>query len=446
MNQIKDIPKNITDKYIPIGLFIIANKYEQDCYYIVTDDFIKDLHIIRYSLSDRLIQIKQMLHEHRKDFKNFFFKEDFDIIKSLDISSIDNETQKFVNLIIHENHIKYKSKPSNKIDILINLIKEQQIDRKVFTHLTKWMTLDKNKLSTLKSNKIYASFPEQFNDVFDSQIRCDTSTKKYLSNKFLSHKYIDGDPDPIPIEDRRIRIIELYQEQLNDANICCFSLLNPLNIKSNHMWGLYANCGKGIALKYKIDDMIEFFIKKSKKLRRELGINRIDNMHYIDYIDYCRIMPVKYHNTNNILPFFEKYIQLIVNYEFNAKKDHEVIFDYFRTKTVEWQYEQEVRLISLNYTRAKNHEEFTHNYLNNSKNTIQQEIIKQKQDFDKTIEFIAPETIFFGWNYKENPKGINNTNNEYDDLLLWLQTNNSIKYKLLKKEINYLKNCFISDE
>lgn len=433
MKRIKCKPSN----QLPIGGNIIVtakDEYLFDFLHL----FISDLHLLRYSLIDRLCQLKLIIHEQKNNLTNFFLQDDIEILKKLNITKLNFDMQRFIMLIINNNEVKFTDQPSKKIDKLVTEIQLQKIDRESHEYLTKWMTLDKNKLDGLKNNKIYAGFPSGFNDVFDSQLRCDESTKMYLSNKFLSGTHVDGDPDPVPIEERRLRFIEFYQEQLNNATICCFSFLDPLKTASNHMWGLYANCGKGIAIKYKIDDILKYFFDKSEKIKREFGRSASSTL---AELDYCRMMPVKYQGAYNKLDFFEQYITWILKKTFNPKEHGDFIFDYLRTKTNEWLNEQEVRLISLKFVSCKPSNQQTDVFFNEDKATLMQRLNEEKSSFDKTIEFVPLDGIIFGWNYKNN-----NVEDQklYGELLEWLKENSNIQIQFLRPDINYLNNEFVN--
>ncbi len=436
MKRIKCKPSN----QLPIGGNIIVtakDEYLFDFLHL----FISDLHLLRYSLIDRLCQLKLIIHEQKNNLTNFFLQDDIEILKKLNITKLNSDMQRFIMLIINNNEVKFTDQPSKKIDKLVTEIQLQKIDRESHEYLTKWMTLDQNKLNGLKNNKIYAGFPSGFNDVFDSQLRCDESTKTYLSNKFLSNTHVDGDPDPVPIEERRLRFIDFYQEQLNNANICCFSFLDPLKTTSNHMWGLYANCGKGIAIKYKIDDILKYFVDKSEKIKKEFGRSTSPTL---AELDYCRLMPVKYQASDDKLVFFEQYITWMLNRQFNAEnKEHQTLtFDYFRTKTNEWLNEQEVRLISLKFATCKLSNQQTDTFFNEDKIALTQRLNSEKSVFDKTIDFVAPDGIVLGWNYKNS-----NVDEQklYSELLEWLDENSNIQVEFLQPDVNYLKNEFVSE-
>lgn len=431
MQQIKCTSSN----QMPIGA-TMAITVKDEYIFDFLHPFISDLHILRYSLIDRLCQLKLIIHEQKHNLTNFFLQDDIEILKKLNITNLNLNMQRFITQIINNNEVKYTDQPSKKIDALITEIKLQKTDRESHEYLTKWMTLDQNKLDGLKNNKIYAGFPSGFNDVFDSQIHCDELTKAYLSNKFFSNTHVDGDPDPVPIEERRLRFIDFYQEQLNNATICCFSFLDPFKITSNHMWGVYANCGKGIAIQYKIDDILKYFVDRSEKIKREFGLSASSTL---AKLDYCRLMPVKYQELDNKLDFFEQYIRWILTKTFNPKKYGALIFDYFRTKTNEWLNEQEVRLISLQFATCKPSNQQTESFFNEDKATLMLRLNAEKITFDKTIDFVAPDKIIFGWNYKN----INTKESDfYHDLHDWLKINSNIVVAFLKSEINYLDNTF----
>jgi hypothetical protein len=163
------------------------------------------------------------------------------------------------------------------------------------------MTLDENKLKTIKESKIFLSFPAQFNDIIDSKLRYDDATKDYLVKKYLTNFQVHGNLDPIPIEQRKLQNIDFLQLQLNSTNICSFSLLDPMLTLSNHMWGLYADSGKGIVLQYELTKLLKHFVSESGTLANSLFVNTgIPLNKSNSTLDSCLLLPVKYSNKKNL--------------------------------------------------------------------------------------------------------------------------------------------------
>jgi hypothetical protein len=85
------------------------------------------------------------------------------------------------------------------------------------------------------SKALKMSLPSEFNDVFDSQI---SLTKEKI--KFLSKLYKMPE-----------KLIKYYQDKLNNlVHIVSFTANSAENVNTSHMWGLYADNGKGLALEF----------------------------------------------------------------------------------------------------------------------------------------------------------------------------------------------------
>ena len=85
------------------------------------------------------------------------------------------------------------------------------------------------------SKALKMSLPSEFNDVFDSQI---SLTKEKI--QFLSKIY------KMPEE-----LIKYYQDKLNNLlHIVSFIANSAKNVETSHMWGIYADNGKGLALEF----------------------------------------------------------------------------------------------------------------------------------------------------------------------------------------------------
>ncbi len=85
------------------------------------------------------------------------------------------------------------------------------------------------------SKALKMSLPSGFNDVFDSQI---SLTKENI--KFLSKLYKMPE-----------KLIKYYQDKVNNlVHIVSFTANSAENVNTSHMWGIYADNGKGLALEF----------------------------------------------------------------------------------------------------------------------------------------------------------------------------------------------------
>lgn len=96
----------------------------------------------------------------------------------------------------------------------------------------------------IKDCKMYMPYPDQFNDITDSQIRFAPENIAHLAETY----------------EMRLEDFERHVTNYNFRNnIVSFTSLTPSKLESNHMWGLYANSGNGIALGYNLTDICELY-------------------------------------------------------------------------------------------------------------------------------------------------------------------------------------------
>lgn len=275
------------------------------------------------------------------------------------------------------------------------------------THFSKWFIINtENKLNTIKQNQLYAGYSRDFNDAFDSQIRLtDDEFHGFVS------RVGKNDPDVQILEtiSNGIHSADTYYypevsfliAQLQAFNIACFSELDPCACASNHMWGLYGNCGKGVAIQYDFGEL-KHWIQNSEyrsasiyKIKYET-LNKFDLLHQI--FDHF----IKYELSNSII----SQIQFLIS------------------KTEEWQYEKEWRFIYMNDDVMVKDKECDEVHAN---------IVKRMEVSGNNIfNFIKPTRIIFGWNNYSDSEN----NRFYDDLNDWASRNN-IECIYLDNKIDY---------
>lgn len=413
------------DYLIPVGIIILSLDTE-DMVCAPIHPIISDLHYLRNNLREWLCRGVAIIQKYNKPLKEYVFINDLKILQKV----LKNKNLKYYHKTIRDIVSNNTIMPAHLKDLL-ELIKSPifaKYDRKPQKYLTKFMALDENKISSIINNQIYASFPEDFNDVFDSQLRLNIEIKSSLAEKYQS----GGQYCPF---------VDYYQDFFNSSNICCFSKLNPISCDSNHMWGLYANSGNGIALEYNIDDMIKFIVFNLPKSRDDLveliGIPKANISPSV--YDHSRMLSVEY-TDNSKFTWFENYLLLVrdrlgnnnlTQESFNGK----LIESFHTTKSTEWQFEQEVRFISLNYVMSNGNN--TTHPVNMSKymsSTNAHDLLHQnKKEYSKSIPFIDPERIVLGWKLKSY---------NFEQYAALISNLPNIQFIELDDTLNYTKNEF----
>lgn len=93
------------------------------------------------------------------------------------------------------------------------------------------------------------SLPHEFNDLFDTQIRLNNHNLKKLALKYQLDE----------------KMVEYYIERLQTVHILSLIGRSAINFDTSHMWGLYADNGKGIAIEFDFDELNEKVNFKSAK-------------------------------------------------------------------------------------------------------------------------------------------------------------------------------------
>ncbi len=220
--------------------------------------------------------------------------------------------------------------------------------------------------------------------------------------------------------------IERLIEYIHGMNIASFSGLNPLESKSNHMWGLYGNCGHGIALQYQTDDILAH-IKNNTALCNKADVYRIV---YFPQQQGKDIVP----DRNNKFKWFNECLVTMLRYGVSSENFVNKLFSFFITKSHEWNAEDECRFL---YT-PKIVAEIFGNRLPDWER-YKSEVEKHRSlPTNSLFDFILPTQVIFGWNNH------NNKNWEayaYAELEKWAKSNH-IKCIYLDDKLDYVVNKF----
>ena len=297
-------------------------------------------------------------------------------------------------------------------------------------YLTKWMTLDSVcKLKTIKDGKLFASFPANFNDSFDSQFRISEEDKRQLACCIAYNLGIPKFATGWNFLDI-LTEIELHIEKTHSTNIACFSSLDPIALESNHMWGLYANNGSGIALQYTIDDLLYFEINNQ---------DFVENGAFYDVIYSDN--PKQINGLNCFWTIL--YLALVKK---NPKMSSDAILTFHFVKSKEWQFEKEWRFMSMRTQERIEKILPDDKYLKNTK-IGSKKLQEQRQDIkninNSIFDFIKPSRIIFGWN-NDDSSDKNKQQREYSEILKkWaIKPDNKITCIELDKVVDYKKSEF----
>lgn len=134
---------------------------------------------------------------------------------------------------------------------------------------------------------IKISLPNEFNDAFDSQLRLfkDDVQKLVIEAQKINPKINQA-------------AIEYYIERLQTVHV--LSLINgsASSFNTTHMWGLYAEDGKGIALEFDYDEMENRFNYKLLQRFQNGFINSNDTFGYL-----------RSELNENILPYLQEFLR-----------------------------------------------------------------------------------------------------------------------------------------
>lgn len=192
----------------------------------------------------------------------------------------------------------------------------------------KYKTVNEHLYEALSKNKIYAPNRKTLNDPFDEifYVKESGRSTKYQSlinivKKVYKYKFEKEDNNTLAefFRENKINLvdfIEQYGEDIDPESYLRYIsdsygvvALTPL-INSNLMWAHYGNAHKGICIEYKYDEVS--FSKKHK-----------DSLFEINYIEKFPSFNLKEYLGENIVEFFN-------------------------FKSIEWEYEKEIRFITPN--------------------------------------------------------------------------------------------------
>jgi len=232
------------------------------------------------------------------------------------------------------------------------LVSQMVDDGQLPEYIYRMMKINQYLFDTLNNNEIWFSAPKDFNDPFDCDININIEgTKQEEIQEYFQKYLLNTIPydKRLTLENKKITI-PVFERLINDAakriinrkGIACF-LSNKDNIL---MWSHYADSHKGVCLTYSIKDDLDFFSPmKSVKYAK-------------DYPQY--------------------------NY---LKQQNDFVEYMFFTKSKDWEYEGEVRVLK---SKSGNYK---------FKKTALKELIfgcrTSKKDINKIakiIEKIYPET------------------------------------------------------
>lgn len=440
------------DESLPSGVILLIDKDELVLHPLI--NWVRDLHDLQFSLKDKLLQARQIVFKHKKTLIGFFSKGDILILKQILKGSSQAQEKTFLKEIIHKNKIYYHNNPGKNIKILCEDVILKQLDRANQKFISTWMTFDsdasKNNsiLENIKSNTLYTSFSDKFNDIFDAQLRCSENLISELAEKYVTLNVHGDDHNNNKAHDIKCKFIKFYQNFFNSSTIKCFSKVDPLDFSSHHMWGLYGGQGKGFALQYDLASLSELFIKNTN-LQNTVFLKDTKVKNSFHPYDYCKILPVNYESYTPF-KFFEEYLEIIRqrvnNVPLDASKIQELINSFFTTKNLEWKFEQEVRMIFTHfcYKAQKNSGNKVldmNTYLNDNENDTEL-LDNEKQNFytlkENIVPFIKPVKIIVGWNYNVSPR-------QYMELSSIAQEN-GIEIIYLDKAIDYTANKFVGQK
>lgn len=365
---------------------------------------------LRYNLRDKLNIANTIINSLRKSVKGLFSQRDIVIIKKiLNKKLLKKPKMQAFNIaltkIVNDNYID-KNIDTKIIQDLINLEYLIELDNnKKYEYFYKWVDFTnckREKIITIINNEIYLASPTEFNDKLDCQLHLNEDYYLSLNN---NHKHgIDN-----------IKFFEFLSVKLLIAT--SFSLNNAYNINSTNMWGIYGGNGKGITLKYSIDDLIIFFLTQMQN----------DNVIMFNTVKYS----VDYNPALKFKDACDNYSKTGVTPEIiNFLKEFPI------SKSIVWEHENELRFYK--YTLKDPHINSTISPIIKNKSKMDNEQFSKLNELQKNLvknhKFIQPKEIIFGWNANLN---------DLQDIVEYSKKHNipAVKLEML---IDYQNNSFES--
>lgn len=271
---------------------------------------------------------------------------------------------------------------------------------------------------------IKISLPVEFNDPFDAQLRFSDQEINSLVDEFNSlpdtniNKW-SGISNANSIELHKIPArkattadaIKYYIQRLQTTHILCLNSISALDFNTSHMWGIYANNGKGVALEfdyteienrfnyaslksflsgfynagdkdefisnYLNDDLFHYIkeiIKRNKQvdnspdnpyeekfLSSDLDAVKVSQSDFLKDILTTEVFTSFLPLTNNLIPLtynsrfdtlidiFKNYLFLILSGNFYNPIGYNLVNSFFSNKHNIWQNEHEYRLLIPNF-------------------------------------------------------------------------------------------------
>lgn len=160
----------------------------------------------------------------------------------------------------------------------------------------------------------------------------------------------------------------LTQKFLQNSHVSCFSERNDDFL----MWSHYASRHAGICLEFQLNDKNQFAFEHIVNRNSELEGNqqRSSSAEIQRIATWSRMKKVRYKSQQAYINFFEfakvffneADIDLITLAKPWAYTYAQILETLFATKTLPWQYEQEWRIIDINFERSKTQEERIRHY------------------------------------------------------------------------------------
>ncbi len=290
----------------------------------------------------------------------------------------------------------------------INNFELQILLDKGINYINQFMTFEdfdggKSKLETIKRKILYAGFSWGFNDVFDSQLRLSFNDKNTLFQRIINNYSLDINRTYL---DNILTMLHLM-------SISCFTELDPLNLQSDNMWGLYAKSGTGICIQYKIEEIKKFLISCQFQIPwiiKKVKYEDIDRTKiFEDFINAVKTS--KSHNTDGV----NKYLQLFHCY-----------------KLTTWSAEKEWRFISPVNIQAYFNKDLSQNSVYPPYEAMREGYFPQT--WVNKFNFVNPARIIFGWNC--------DFKNNYQLLMEYCKKESNLEYIMLDKYIDYNNNQY----
>lgn len=203
-----------------------------------------------------------------------------------------------------------------------DVIRAKILNKELPRYIYKYTKINKNLYNSLSESYIYFSNYKYFNDPFDCQIKVNTDVSfDELYEYFKSLNGISNFDSSFILK----RSKEIYNSNKNEINnllnetlnnivsrlgVTCFSL----NYKKILLWSHYSNHHTGVCIKYDLYEIAN----------------------------------------NDFVPFYVKYKNMypIFNFIKDKSRKHELAKIVLGTKFIDWEYEEEFRIVS--YKKEKN--------------------------------------------------------------------------------------------